>query len=139
MLQSWNKLTKIWASETIFLKISTLNTQEAVLKNRPQNSQKNWNWLKVISQNYSLKVFLWTLWMSFRQTCGNNSIENPKIFKKTPGKIRPFQKSSVFLKIFLWTRRCSFVKAGEKILTKSAHFPIRVQKNRWNFFFENTF
>ena len=55
---------------------------------------------------------------------------------RSPEKLHPFQKSSVFLKTFLRTRRCSSVKAGKKTLTKSANFLIRVQKKRWKTFFE---
>ena len=59
LLQRRNKLTKFWVSKTRdkFSQNITLDTQDAVLKNPPQNFQKIWNWLKTISKNFFPEVF----------------------------------------------------------------------------------
>ena len=93
-LRSRKKPSKFQVSKPrdIFFEYSTLDKQDAVLKNPLQNIQKIWNWQKFFLQENSLKDFLWTLWMLFCQTCVKNSIENPKKFKKFPKIFTPFSE-----------------------------------------------
>ena len=141
LLQSQNKITKDWVPKTrvnSFQK-NTLDTQDAFFKNPPQNFQKLWNWLTTIWQNLHSQSFPTDFECCFDKPAENIPSKVQKPSNRSPEKLHPFQKSSVFLKTFLWSRRCSSLKAGKKTLTKSATFLIRVQKKRWKTFFEKIF
>ena len=97
-----------------------------------------------LTKNNLAKITLSKFSYGHFECCFDKPAENipskvQKPSNRSPEKLHPFQKSSVFLKTFLWSRRCSSLKAGKKTLTKSATFLIRVQKKRWKTFFGKFF
>ena len=47
---------------------------------------------------------------------------------RSPEKLHPFQKSSVFLKTFLWTRRCSLLKLAKRLWQNAQIFSSESRK-----------
>ena len=101
-----------------------------------RNVKLTWNFFPIIN--------LSKLSSGHFECCFDKPVEKlhrrSKIFQLNSPKNTSLSKIINFVKTFLWTRRCSFVKAGEKILTKSARFLFRVNKTWWKiFFFEKIF